>query len=94
MRSAANASGRAPRTFARRLVGWLACPGTAGLDPDDPRTTELRRHVIRTKGLLQHIYREWYDKLAGKLPEGEGRVLELGTGAGFFAERIPRLITS
>ncbi|MGV8038799.1 MAG: class I SAM-dependent methyltransferase [Thermoanaerobaculaceae bacterium] len=64
------------------------------MDLDDPRTTELRRRVVRAKGLLRRVYAEWYERLAGALPPGEGPVLELGSGAGFLAEHVPRLITS
>ena len=60
----------------------------ADLDPDDPRTTELRREVIRRKPFLQAIYREWYDTVAREV--SGTRVLELGSGAGF----LPNAITS
>jgi SAM-dependent methyltransferase len=76
------------------LRHWLAHPLTRGLDLDDPRTTQLRRRVIAGKPFLQALYREWYARIARALPEGEGPVLELGSGAGFLAEYIPGLITS
>ena len=71
------------------LQGWLAHPLTRGLDIDDPRTTELRRSIIRYKKFLRRIYEEWYTALAGALPEVQGPVLELGSGAGFLREYIP-----
>lgn len=73
----------------RRL---LAHPRTAGLALDDPRTTELRRAIIREKPFLEAIYGEWYDAIARKLPAG--RILELGSGAGFLEEHVPQAITS
>jgi len=75
----------------RRL---LAHPLTASLDLDDPTTTELRRQIIASKPFLKAIYVEWYSLLAASLPSGEGDVLELGSGAGFCSQFIPRLITS
>ncbi len=79
------------------MVGWLkrvlAEPATRGLDLDDPATTELRRHIVRTKPGLRQIYEEWYALLAAALPQG-GPALELGSGGGFAAEVIPELITS
>ena len=75
----------------RRL---LAHPRTAGLRVDDPTTTELRRQVIQSKPFLRAIYDEWYTKLAAELPQGDGAVLELGSGAGFCDRYIPGLITS
>ena len=76
------------------LSAWLAHPLTRGLDLDDPRTTELRRDIVRSKPFLERIYRDWYRSLAGDLPTGPGDVLEIGSGAGFFREYVPSLITS
>jgi SAM-dependent methyltransferase len=76
------------------LRNWLAHPLTAGLDLDDPATTELRKQIISSKRLLRTIYDEWYSMLAGALPAVEGPVLELGSGAGYCERFIPGLITS
>ncbi len=76
------------------LNGLLAHPLTRGLDVDDPRTTELRLRIIREKEFLRRIYQEWYERIAKSLPEREGAVLELGSGAGFMNEHIAGLITS
>ena len=43
---------------------------------------------------MQKIYDEWYQLIVACLPPGSGRVLELGSGAGFLREYIPDLITS
>jgi SAM-dependent methyltransferase len=75
-------------------AGTLADPLTRGRDLDDPSTTLLRRHIIGGKRPLQDIYREWYGWLAAQLPPGPGRVLELGSGAGFIREVIPDVIAS
>lgn len=72
----------------------LEHPLTQGLSVDDPRTTEARREIIQQKGFLRQIYVEWYRSVAAALPDGEGQVLELGSGAGFLDESIPGLITS
>jgi SAM-dependent methyltransferase len=80
-----------PVMFLRTL---LAHPLTKGLDLNDPRLTELRREVIRSKPFLLKIYQDWYTWMAGCLPAGEGPVLELGSGAGFLADYIPGLLTS
>ena len=73
---------------------WLSHPLTRGLSLDDPRTTALRREIIRQKPFLNAVYREWYERVAAALPPGDGAVCELGSGAGFLAEFIPRLVTS
>ncbi len=76
------------------LVTWLAHPRLRGLDIDDPRTTHLRRQIIHDNRFLQQIYEEWYAALRAALPDGPGRVLELGSGAGFLNDFIPGLVTS
>ncbi len=76
------------------LKRWLAHPLLRDLDVDDPRTTALRRQIIRDNRFLRQIYQEWYGALIASLPQGFGSVLELGSGAGFLAEMIPGLITS
>ena len=73
---------------------WLQHPLTAGMDVDDPRTTELRRQIIRSKRFLTRLYIEWYDRIRARLPAGEGGVVELGSGAGFIKDRIPEAITT
>jgi SAM-dependent methyltransferase len=72
----------------------LAHPLTRGLDIDDPRTTHLRRQIIREKGFLRQIYEEWYHSIVEVLPSGDGFVLELGAGGGFMDEFVPSLVTS
>lgn len=76
---------------AKRL---LAHPATRGLSLDDPRTTQRRRDIIQSNRFLWRIYDEWYGLIRGCIPEGPGRVLEIGSGAGFLGEYIPNLIAS
>jgi SAM-dependent methyltransferase len=71
----------------------LAYPLTRGLGVDDPRTTLLRREVIQKKAFLNHIYREWYARLAVSM-RPDSRFLELGSGAGFLKQFAPKLVTS
>ena len=78
----------------RLLKSLIAHPLTRGADLDDPRTTALRRRIIASKPFLRRLYREWYTTLAADLPAGDGRVLELGSGAGFFGEIVPEAICS
>jgi SAM-dependent methyltransferase len=73
---------------------WLEHPLTRGLSLDSPDTTRLRRTIIATKPFLRRIYEEWYAEIAKQLPDGQGRVLELGSGAGFLQEYVPNVIRS
>jgi len=72
-------------------------PLTSGLDPDDSRTTELRRRIIKEKRFLHRIYEEWYGDLIAAIPAPDacpGRILELGSGGGFLSDLLPECITS
>lgn len=80
--------------MSNHLSTWLAHPLTRGLPIDDPRTTERRRRIIASNRFLRRLYEEWYARLAADVPIGEGRVLELGSGAGFCRSVFPDLITS
>lgn len=75
------------------LTKLLAHPLTIGLSVDDPRTTLLRRDIIKQKPFLSALYSEWYERILNTLPNKE-HVLELGSGAGFMSEYCPGLITS
>jgi SAM-dependent methyltransferase len=75
----------------RRL---LAHPATRGLHLDDPQTTEQRREIIQSNRFLWRIYDEWYRSIAARVPEGPGRVFEVGSGAGFLGDYVPDLIAS
>lgn len=72
----------------------LAHPLTRGLDLDDPRTTAVRRRIVREKPFLRAIYADWYGRLLRALPPAPGRVLELGAGGGFLDEVLPETIRS
>src|ERR1017187_4702570 len=72
----------------------LAHPDTRDLSIDDPRTTERRRGIIQSNKFLWRVYDEWYRLISACVPEGLGRILELGSGAGFLKQYIPGLIAS
>ena len=76
------------------LRSILAHPLTRGRSIDDPVTTELRRSIITTKPFLRAIYEDWYRAILKRVPDGNGSVLELGSGAGFFQQFLPDVITS
>jgi SAM-dependent methyltransferase len=76
------------------MFNILKHPLARNLDIDDPQTTYIRKKIIRNKPFLRKIYKDWYDWIASSIPDGEGRVLELGSGAGFLNEFVPDLITT
>jgi len=67
----------------------------AGHVLDDPNTTIKNRALIRRKSFLNKVYRKWYGYfLAYRKDLPEGKLLELGSGAGFLEELMPDVITS
>jgi hypothetical protein len=72
----------------------LAHPLTRGLELDDPRMTEFRLQVMQSKPFLRRIYADWYQMICSKMPNGDGSVLEIGSGAGHFVELAPKAIQS
>ncbi|MGV8026787.1 MAG: class I SAM-dependent methyltransferase [Anaerolineaceae bacterium] len=72
----------------------LAYPDTINMNVDDPKVTYQRRTIIREKRLLHAIYQEWYSMQFNQLPDITGKVLEIGSGAGFFDEINTQTITS
>jgi SAM-dependent methyltransferase len=76
------------------LKNLLLHPLARGRDVDDPKTTEVRRRIIRSKPFLRRLYDEWYADIRENLPDCGGPVVELGSGAGHLEEVIPGLITS
>jgi SAM-dependent methyltransferase len=84
-----------------RLDNLLLClkralmhPLTRTVELDDPRMTELRLRVIKSKPFLRRIYSDWYHMMVSRIPDGAGHVLELGSGAGYFKQIVPGAISS
>src|SRR6185312_9114426 len=76
------------------LKSLLAHPLTKGLDLDDPQTTDLRLRIVKSKPFLRRIYDDWYTSIRAGIPPGEGSILELGSGAGYFQQFVPEAIQS
>jgi len=83
-----------PTTLGTKLRNRLAHPLTRGRDLDDPATTDLRRRIIADNRFLHRVYDDWYTQMARRIPAGDKPALELGSGAGFMGDYVPRLITS
>ncbi|MDR1885043.1 MAG: class I SAM-dependent methyltransferase [Synergistaceae bacterium] len=72
----------------------LAHPLARGMDIDSPGTTLVRNRIIQGKPFLKKLYFEWYRELLNSVPDMEGKILELGSGAGFLKDLSPEVITS
>ena len=75
-------------------MSWLTHHLMKDLNLDAPETTYLRRQIIQEKQFLRRVYEEWYRALIKSIPEGNGNVLEIGSGAGFFKKLLPEAIKS
>lgn len=76
------------------LSDWLAYPDTKGMDIDAPENTLARRKIFQKKLFLRRLYEEFYDCIITSIPTGRGAVVELGSGGGFFKERLPEIFSS
>jgi SAM-dependent methyltransferase len=76
------------------LKSLLAHPLTRGLALDDPRTTQLRAQIIKSKPFLRRIYADWYKLIRSRISPGGGYVLEIGSGGGYFGEFVPEAVQS
>ena len=72
----------------------LTHPLLRGLSADDPRIASVWRQMVYNKPFLKRIYQDWYKIIAAVLPDGSGRVLEIGSGSNFIKSFIPEAITS
>ena len=58
------------------------------------RRVSFGRHILRGKPFLTAVYRAWYASLLRQIEHCGQPILEIGSGAGFFKEHLPHLITS
>ncbi len=64
-------------------------------DLDAPERTDEHRAIILNKRFLKRLYTKWYNDFQQNIKTlPEGKVLELGSGGGFFKELEPSIITS
>lgn len=63
---------------------------------DDPSTTISRAKILKEKYFLRRIYIEFYNTFLKYLSSNnkDGKIIELGSGAGFIKDIIPSAITS
>lgn len=60
---------------------------------DDKNILKIHRKIIREKTFLKNIYHDFYNQFRNiKFPKG--KIVELGSGAGFIKEVLPKVITS
>ena len=72
----------------------LSDPQARNEDVDDPKVTYQRREIIQSKKMLKSIYDEWYAMQIEQIPHLSGKLLEVGSGAGFFDEVYQDAFTS
>jgi len=74
----------------------FAHPKMAGLTPGDVAWFTAQRRLIRSKPMVQQCYDLWYSLLRSDVASvsGQGKLVELGSGAGYIKEFLPEAITS
>ena len=80
-----------------RFRNWLYESSVKGVEVDDQKLLEIHADVLRRKPLLRSAFMSFYRDMINKsdaLLTGKGLEIELGSGAGFFREFRPNLITS
>ena len=74
---------------------WLRHPLSCSLDIDSPESTLRSGQIIRNKPFLRRFYQDCYQYICDNIPQtDDGLVLEIGSGAGFLKDYIPRLVTT
>lgn len=79
------------------LRGLLHDPRVRGVPPDAESLLGIHREVVRTKPLLRSAFTTFYEdmtRLCDRHFTVPGVEIELGSGAGFFKELRPWLVTS
>ncbi len=62
-------------------------------DLDSPERTIAHQKIIREKYFLRKLYEEWYKVFTDTIPDlPDGKIIELGSGGGFFKEICPSVI--
>jgi SAM-dependent methyltransferase len=80
-----------------RLRGWLYEPRVRGVNVDENELLDIHKSILREKRLLRSAFETFYRDMAelcDRLLPGDGMEVELGTGAGFFKNLRPGLVTS
>jgi SAM-dependent methyltransferase len=64
-------------------------------DLDSQESAQLRFRLINEKSFLNKFYQDCYISIAGSIPENvNGKILELGSGAGFIKNYLPDCVSS
>ncbi|MDD5583466.1 MAG: class I SAM-dependent methyltransferase [Candidatus Omnitrophica bacterium] len=69
-------------------------PAMRGIALESPDALSARRTLIAQKLFLRRIYEEWYTAIATSISASSGKILEIGSGAGFLKDFIADAISS
>lgn len=73
----------------------LTHPLVRGINIDDVQTVRVHRQLIDSKPNLKRLMRRWYQELVPSVEATQhldGKMVEIGCGAGFLDEVIPQVI--
>ncbi len=64
-------------------------------DLDSPERTEYHRSLLMSKPFLKKLFTEWYQSFKLRIADlPKGKMVEIGSGGGFFKEIVPEVVTS
>ncbi len=79
------------------MLNLLKLPEASAItNLDDPNNINILRQVIQRKPFLLNIYKDFYREMLEKVrtvPQ-DGKLVELGSGAGFLKTLAPKVVTS
>ena len=80
-----------------RVRQWLVDPRVRSLDVDAEDFSIAHRTVLKTKPLLQHLFRDFYARcrrMDERYFSGSGTRIEIGSGSGFMGDEYADVLTS
>ncbi len=83
------------RSYSAETTSSLGLRYQIDLPLDAPERTVLHGEIIRQKRFTRDLYKQWYAQFEDCLTRvPEGKVVELGSGGGFYKDIRPEVITS
>jgi len=84
-----------------KVINWLRNvlydPRARGVNVDEDQLLTIHRQILLEKPLMRHVFEDFYVEMMKRCDRNfdvEGLEVELGSGAGFFKDMRPNLVSS